>query len=164
MLVKIGISDSGWDRPSEVSALVSARSSPHLLYPVSASWILHKGLVGVGGVRCDPSNARVSRFLREKRRVVFFLFLRSPVRERESPPLVLPKGDFILTTGEEVIHTLSLTSVAILGMAESYDEAVGAVVWREDMKRHVVLMARRGGVEWRSMRTPLPRMLTSPST
>ncbi|RRT78799.1 hypothetical protein B296_00026536 [Ensete ventricosum] len=46
-------------------------------------------------------------------------------------------------------------------MAESYDGAVGAVVWREDMVRHVVLMARREGVEWRSMQTPLPRMLTT---
>ncbi|RZR90817.1 hypothetical protein BHM03_00018794 [Ensete ventricosum] len=83
-------------------------------------------------------------------------------RGREALAL-LPKGDFILT-GEEVARTFGLTPVVTSGMAESYDGSVGAVVWGEDMVRHVALMMRGGGVGWRSVRTPLPRMLTSPST
>ncbi|RRT44262.1 hypothetical protein B296_00044343 [Ensete ventricosum] len=72
--------------------------------------------------------------------------------------LVLPKGDFILT-GEEVARTFGLTSVVTSGMTESYSGLVGVVVWGEDMVHHATLMARGGGVGWRSVWTPPPRML-----
>ncbi|RRT37758.1 hypothetical protein B296_00027797 [Ensete ventricosum] len=52
--VRIEISNSGWDRPSEVSALASARLSARLLHSASAVWILHKGLVGGGGCPTAP--------------------------------------------------------------------------------------------------------------
>ncbi|RWV83335.1 hypothetical protein GW17_00055076 [Ensete ventricosum] len=54
MLVRIEIPNSGWDRLSEVSALASAQLSAHLLRLASASWILHKGLVGGGGCPTAP--------------------------------------------------------------------------------------------------------------
>ncbi|RWW21192.1 hypothetical protein GW17_00014661 [Ensete ventricosum] len=101
---------------------------------------------------CDATEIQVCCFSR-------FVFYS---RGREALAL-LPKGDFILT-GEEVARTFGLTPVVTSGMAESYDGSVGAVVWGEDMVRHVALMMRGGGVGWRSVRTPLPRMLTSPST
>ncbi|RRT55756.1 hypothetical protein B296_00033417 [Ensete ventricosum] len=52
----------------------------------------------------------------------------------DEPPLVLPKGDFILT-GEEVARTFGLTSAVTSSMVESYGGLVGAVVWGEDMVR-----------------------------
>ncbi|RRT36775.1 hypothetical protein B296_00046529 [Ensete ventricosum] len=79
------------------------------------------------------------------------------------PLLVLLKGDFILTI-EEVTRTFGLISVVTSGMVESYNGPVGAVVWGEDMMHHATLMAHGGGVGWRSVQTPPPQMLTSPST
>ncbi|RRT54493.1 hypothetical protein B296_00047162 [Ensete ventricosum] len=63
--------------------------------------------------------------------------------EPESPSLVLPKGNFILTEGE-VAHTFGLTSVVTSGMAKSYDGPI--VVWGEDMMRHATFMTCGGGV------------------
>ncbi|RWW42556.1 hypothetical protein BHE74_00051893 [Ensete ventricosum] len=82
---------------------------------------------------------------------------------KRAPLALLPKGDFILT-GEKVARTFGLTPAVTSAMAESYDGPVGVVVWGEDMVRHAALMARGGGVGWRSVRTPPPRMLTSLST
>ncbi|RRT65839.1 hypothetical protein B296_00028228, partial [Ensete ventricosum] len=78
-------------------------------------------------------------------------------RERESVPF-WSEEDFILT-GEEVARTFSLTPTVTSGMGESYDEPIGAVVWGEDMVHHAVLMARGGGVRWRSVQTPPPQMV-----
>ncbi|RZR98854.1 hypothetical protein BHM03_00028300 [Ensete ventricosum] len=116
----------------------------------------------MGVVQCDPSDARVSQFRGEGRRVVSLVeeaSEREKERGRETPMTLLPKGDFILT-GEAVARTFGLTPAVTSGMAELYDGPVGAVVWGEDMVRHAALMARGGGVGWRSIRTPPPRMLT----
>ncbi|RWW45718.1 hypothetical protein BHE74_00048419 [Ensete ventricosum] len=120
--VGIGISDSGWDRPSEVSALVSLVVCS--LTPLRICTMDHAQRSHRGGVRRDSFNARV----------------------------------------KEVTRTFGLISVVTSGMVESYNGPVGAVVWGEDMMHHATLMAHGGGVGWRSVQTPPPQMLTSPST
>ncbi|RRT50048.1 hypothetical protein B296_00027116 [Ensete ventricosum] len=83
-------------------------------------------------------------------------------REREiqekAPLAVLLEGGFI-PMEEELVCTFRLTSVVTSGVAESYGEPTGVVVWDEDVVRHAVLMAYGGGVGWRSVRTLPPRML-----
>ncbi|RWW26480.1 hypothetical protein GW17_00009125 [Ensete ventricosum] len=89
-------------------------------------------------------------------------------RERErsnqkSTLLALLEGSFI-PVEEEIVHTFGLTPVVISGVAELYDEPVNVVVSDEDVMRHVVLMMRRGGVRWCTIRTPPPQMLNLPLT
>ncbi|RWW87046.1 hypothetical protein BHE74_00004141 [Ensete ventricosum] len=95
---------------------------------------------GLGGCPTRPLR-RPSQLVSRKREASCLSFWRV---ERE-PPLVLSKGDFILTGGE-VARTFGLTSTVTLGMAESYGEPVGAMVWGEDMVRYAAFLARGGGV------------------
>ncbi|RRT78450.1 hypothetical protein B296_00003890 [Ensete ventricosum] len=76
--VGIGISDSGWDRPSEVSALASAQSSTRLLRSTFTPWILHKGLIGEREKE-PPSGVTKRGFILTGEEVVCMLSLTSVV-------------------------------------------------------------------------------------
>ncbi|RRT55775.1 hypothetical protein B296_00023357 [Ensete ventricosum] len=121
--IGIKISDSSWNSLSEVSTLASVRPSACLLRSVPESWVLHKGLAGGGGCPTE----------RESERKFF-------------PFSVLSEGDFILTG--EVARTFGLTPAVTPGMAESYDEPVGAIVWGEDMLKLPVLFGLLVAIMW----------------
>ncbi|RZS11314.1 hypothetical protein BHM03_00042633 [Ensete ventricosum] len=115
-VIGIEIFDSGWDHPSKVNAMVSARSSARLFRVASAPWIIRKGLTRGGGVfDVTPPTPELVGFSEKGGQLSFFL-----LRIRRRSPLVLPKGDFIFTE-EEVIRMFDLTFVVTSDMIKSYD-------------------------------------------
>ncbi|RZR92930.1 hypothetical protein BHM03_00021300 [Ensete ventricosum] len=62
-----------------------------------------------------------------------------------SPPLALPRGDFILTR-RRVGRTLGLTFIDTPGEIVVYSESVDAEVWRKGVARHATLMVHNDGL------------------
>ncbi|RRT56863.1 hypothetical protein B296_00046263 [Ensete ventricosum] len=72
--------------------------------------------------------------------------------------LVHVGGGFIPTCWM-VDRTLDLACVVTLGVATTYGNPVGAVVWCQGVGRHAVFMVRRGSPTSTPIRTISPRML-----
>ncbi|RWW52790.1 hypothetical protein BHE74_00040773 [Ensete ventricosum] len=134
------IFDPGCNRPSEVSALASVRSSTRLLRSASAPWILHKGLIGGGGVSdVTPPTPELVGFSEKGGELSFFSF-----EDSERAPFgVTERGFYTYRRGGRPYVWPYLCRHLEHGRVVR--GLVGAVVWGEDMVRQVALMVRGGG-------------------